>query len=91
MNKLAPLCALAVLTLISQTGCRFLPHALQPNQLQKLNRTEPLGRDAYYFSIPSGSEQSPASARREQSTQIEHMVANGRDPFLMTTAPAQSQ
>jgi len=39
-----------VLTLL-MTGCQYLPHALQPNQLHKLNRGKELGRDTYNFSI----------------------------------------
>ena len=36
----------------SLTGCQFMPHALQPSQLRKLNQGPELGRDTYNFSIP---------------------------------------
>ena len=39
------------LTLSAMTGCGLL-HDLQPHRLQRLNRVEPMGSDAYQFSIP---------------------------------------
>ena len=46
--------ALPVLALlgVSTAGCSLMPHALQPQQLWKLNRQPPASGDAY-FSIPS--------------------------------------
>ncbi len=49
--KRYPLLLVAMLT-VSLTGCQLMPHALQGNQLRKLNRGPALGRDAYNFSVP---------------------------------------
>ena len=38
--------ALAGLAALAQSGCQFMPHSLQPNQLWKLNRQSP--RDVRY-------------------------------------------
>ena len=42
------------------SGCEVL-HNLQPHRLQRLNRTEPMGNDAYQFSI---ADPQPESATR---------------------------
>lgn len=43
---------LCTCALFGFSGCESLMHSLHPNQLWKLNRGAPLGRDTYNFSIP---------------------------------------
>ena len=47
------------LFLAAAPGCGML-HDLQPHRLQRLNRTEPMGNDAYQFSIPDPHPESDA-------------------------------
>ena len=51
MRRTASLSLLALLCL-GVAGCSLMPHALQPQQLWKLNRQPPASGDAY-FSIPA--------------------------------------
>jgi hypothetical protein len=42
MRRLNLIPVILAITLCSQAGCQFMPHALQPNQLWKLNRHPPM-------------------------------------------------
>ena len=54
MRSIAGFTAALLLTLsVGLAGCSLMPHALQPQQLWKLNRQPPASGDAY-FSIPPG-------------------------------------
>lgn len=42
MRRLKLILASLAFAVFSQSGCRFMPHALQPEQLWKMNRQPPM-------------------------------------------------
>ncbi len=46
--RLSNLIPLFLLPLLASTGCQFMPHSMQPNQLWKMNRQDAWDEGGYF-------------------------------------------